>query len=388
MKILQVFNFFSLQHGGGIVNFVFQISKALMQKGHEVSIYTSDFELDQGYIKSLHGVNVHAFHCWSSFAGFHIMPGLIGEAKRTLKDFDIIHLHGLRSFQNIVIYHYAKKYGVPYVLDTHGSISMTDKKRLKWLFDVTFGNRILRDASRCIAETEFGVGEYKEFKVNSDNIVLITPPFPVDDFSHLPLKGHFRSKYSIKENHIIMFLGRINWIKGLDFLVESFFELTKDRKDIVLVIVGPDDGYKSTLMRLIDKLNLSSMILFTGFLGGENKLSALVDADIVIQTSQYEYGTGVPFEAILCNTPIIVSKGTGSSKNVSRIEAGYLVEFGDKIELKDTIQFILNNPSEARIKTQKGKEYILNNLSMKKNVELYEIMYAGCMCETMNLTHG
>jgi len=384
MKILQVFDFFSLQHGGGIVNLVYQISRALMQKGHEVSIYTSDFELDQDYINSLRGVNVYDFHCWSSLAGFYLMPGMIGETKRNLKDFDIIHLHCLRSFQNIVIYHYAKKYGVPYVLDTHGSIPVTEKRRLKWLFDVTFGNRILRDASGCIAETELGVGEYKDVNVNPDKIVLITPPFPVDDFSQLPQKGHFRSKYNIKEKHIIMFLGRINRIKGLDFLVESFFELTKDRKDIILVIVGPDDGYKSTLVGLIDKLNLSSKVLFTGFLGGEKKLSALVDADVVVQTSRYEHGTGVPFEAILCNTPIIVSKGTGSSENVSRVEAGYLVEFGNKKELKDTMQNILNNPAEAMFKTQTAKEYIINNLSMEKNVEKYEMMYMDCILRREN----
>ncbi len=47
---------------------------------------------------------------------------------------------------------------------------------------------------------------------------------------------------NINSKHIVMFLGRIHWIKGLDLLVESFHEMTKSRDDAILVIVGNDDG--------------------------------------------------------------------------------------------------------------------------------------------------
>lgn len=381
MRILQAFDMFSLPHGGGTVALVYQLSNTLMQRGHEVVIYTSDFELDREYINSLQGVMVCPFHCWSSLARFYLIPGMIWETKRNLNDFDIIHQHCHRSFQNIVIHHYAKKYGIPYVLDAHGSTPRAGKKRLKWLFDVTFGYKILRDASRVIAETEVGVNEYKELSVNPNKIVLITPPFAIDEFSHLPPPDTFRRKYKIKEKHIILFLGRIHWIKGIDFLVESFYELIQDKNDVILVIVGSDDGYKSTLVELIAKLNLSDKVLFTGFLSGDDKLSALVDADMLVQTSRYEQGTGVPFEAVLCNTPIIVSKNTGSSENVSRIDAGYLIEFGNKYVLKDSMQKILDDPTEALDKTQKAKEYIVKNLSLKKNIKKYENIYIDCIKE-------
>ncbi len=381
MKILQAFDLFSPLYGGGTVALVYQLSKALSQRGHEVAIYTSDFKLDQDYIDSLQGVRVYPLHCWLNLPGLHLIPGMIGEARRRLKDFDIVHTHCFRSFQNIVLHHYAKKCGVPYVLDTHGSLPrLTRGKRglkwlLRWLFDVAFGYRILSDASKVIAETEVGVNEYKEFGVNQDKIALIPPPFPIEEFSQLPPPGLFRRKFNIKQKHIILFLGRIHWIKGIDFLVESFHELSQRRNDVILVIVGPDDGYKSTLEDLIGKLNLSSRVLFTGFLGGEEKLSALVDANVLVQTSMYEQGTGVPFEAILCNTPIIVSKNTGTGENVSRIDAGYLVEWGNKNELSNTMQYVLDNPAEAENKTQKAKEYIEANLSLAKGVEKYEKLY-------------
>lgn len=392
MRILQVSNIFSLPHGGGTVDVVYKLSRALMQRGHNVIIYTSDFEIDQEYINSLEGVKVYPFHSWFKLPGvqFYLTPGMILEAKRSLKYIQIIHMHGYRSLQNVIIYYSAKKYARPYIIDAHGSIprthdSILDKRRLKlllrWLFDVTIGYKILRDASKCIAETVVGVHEYKELGVYHDKIVLITPPFTVDDFSHLPPRGLFRSKYSIKEKHIVMFLGRVNWIKGIDFLVESFYELTKYRDDVILAIVGPDDGYESTLEELIDKLNLSSRVLFTGFLGGDDKLSALVDTDVVVQTSRYEQGAWAPFEAILCNTPIIVSSNSGAGEDVRKIDAGCLVEWGNKKELRDAMQKILDDPTEAIIKTQKAKEYIIKNLSMEKNVEKYEMVYMDCIKE-------
>jgi glycosyltransferase involved in cell wall biosynthesis len=178
-----------------------------------------------------------------------------------------------------------------------------------------------------------------------------------------------------------MFLGRIHFIKGIDFLVESFHELTRERNDIILVIVGPDDGYKSNLEELIDKLNLSEKILFTGNLTGKDKLSALVDANVVVQTSRYEQGAWVPFEAILCNTPIIVSSNSGAGEDVRKIDAGYLVEWGDKRELKDMIQYVLDNPTQAASKTRKAKEYIKANLSLNKKIEEYEKLYRECIEE-------
>jgi glycosyltransferase involved in cell wall biosynthesis len=396
MKILQVTPAFVPSKFGGVKVVSYTLSRALAKKGHEVTVYTTDADIGYSrlrYVKNtqnMNGFNIRYFKNVSNWFAFKyrlFLPmGLISTIKKEIDRFDIIHLHDFRSFHNIIVHHYATKYSIPYVLDAHGSTPRTSVKGkikwlLRWLFDVTFGYKILRDASRCIGETEMGVNEYKELGINQDKIVLITPPFPVEEFSQLPLSGVFRRKYNIKEKHIILFLGRIHRIKGIDFLVESFYELTKDKDDIILAIVGPDDGYKSTLEGLIDKLNLTDKVLFTGFLDGDDKLSALVDVDMLVQTSRYEQGAWAPFEAILCNTPIIVSSNSGAGEDVRRVDAGYLVEWGNKKELQDAMQKILDDPMEAMNKTQKAKDYIIKNLSMEKNVEKYEKVYIDCIKE-------
>ena len=389
MKILQVFDFFSLHHGGGTVALLYILARALAQRGHEVVIYTSDFELDQEYIDSLPEAKVYSFHSWFNFLGVYLMPGMVTEVKGKLEEFDIIHLHCLRSFQNIVMHHYARKFGIPYVVDAHGSASRGTggKRGLKWLFDLAFGRGILRDASRAVAETKVGVEEYRKLGVRGEKIVIITPPFSVEEFAQLPSPGQFRCRYKIEDKHVIMFFGRIHQIKGIDFLVESFYDLTRSRDDVILAIVGSDDGFKSDLEEQINRLALSNKVLFTGFLGGEEKLSALVDADVVVQTSRYEQGAGAPFEAVLCGTPIIVTEHTGAGEDVKRLDAGHLVEFGNRKQLAEIMNKILEDPSEARDKAKRAAQYIKNNRSTDKIIGEYEILYQNCIDEA-RLYHG
>ncbi|MBI4594856.1 MAG: glycosyltransferase, partial [Candidatus Tectomicrobia bacterium] len=347
--------------------------------------YTSDYELDRGYVDSLTGVKVCAFHSWFYLSELTLTPGILKGARNGLKEFDIVHLHAFRSFQNLVICYYARKYGIPYIIDAHGSTRQqfpNDQKGkwvIRWLFDILFGYRMLRNAARAVGETKIGVAEYEQLGVTADKIALVLPPFDTEAFSHLPPHGIFRGKYNLDGKKIVLFLGRIHSVKGLDFLVEGFHELTKTRTDVLLVIVGQDDGYKATLDKLISSLKLGDKVLYTGFLGGQDKLSALVDADVVAQTSVYEQGAWAPIEGALCGTPIVVTGHTGAGEDVKRMDAGYLVEYGNKKQLADILANILRSPDEGRNKAKRAADYVRANLSMNKNIENYEQLYMECL---------
>ncbi|MGD0780976.1 MAG: glycosyltransferase [Dehalococcoidales bacterium] len=393
MKILQVFDYFS-PHGGGTVDVLYKLSRGLAQRDHEVTIYTSDFKLDQAYIDSLPEVKIYPFHCISNLGSFYVMPDIIKESKARLKEFDIVHLHCFRSFQNIVIYHYSHKYGVPYIIDSHGSLpriaagEAKPKWLLRWLFDVLFGYRILRDAAGVIAENKFGLKEYDSFGRKIKKAAIIPYFFPIDEFTNLPPRGQFRHRFNLGSKKVVMSLGRIHHIKGLDFLVESFHELAQTREDVVLAICGNDDGYRSQLQNLVARLNLSDRVIFPGFLAGQDKLAALVDADVVVQPSRYEYAAWAPIEAVLCGTPIIVSAGSGSGEDVTRMDAGYLVNYGDKLQMSRTLQQILDDPTEAREKARRAGEYIRANLSVNKMAEEYERLYQNCIQANSPLRRG
>ena len=100
---------------------------------------------------------------------------------------------------------------------------------------------------------------------------------------------------------------------------------------------------------------------------------------MVVQPSRYESGIGAPVEAILCGTPVIVSKGTGSGEDLARMDGGYLVEFGDCASMVSIIDSVLRDPSVALFKTERAKQYVLAHLSMAAKVEEYEALYQSCL---------
>ncbi len=378
MKILEVTNLFAPVHGG-VAEAVFQLCKQLVKRGHDVTLYTSDYKLTQEYIAQIPEVKVRAFKTWLALSNLHVTPGIIG-AKKEIRHFDVIHVNNYRTFQNIVICHYAKQYGVPYVLQSHGGVMpVLQKKGLKAVYDKVVGYKILQNASKVIAGNATEVGEYKKMGVSEDRVIIIPPFYNTEEFSNLPPPGQFREKYGIKEKHIILFLGRIHQIKGIDFLIDAFHQLSRQREDVKLAIVGPDGGYKATLDEQIARLGLGQKVLFTGLLGGVDKVAALEDAAMLVQTSIYERGPGSPFEAILCGTPIIITKNTGAGEMVGRLDAGYLVEYGNIPDLAGLMQKVLDDPAEIMAKTKKARQYIIDNLSWQKGVEQFERLYQSAM---------
>ena len=381
MKILHAFDFFSPAHGGGTVDLLYRIARGQTNRGDDVSIYTSDFELDQSFIDSLSGVEVIPFHSWLNIGGFHLAPALIDCVRKNIRKFDIVHMHTFRSFQNIVIHHYARKYGIPYVIDAHGStprIAVGKKGPVvffKWIYDLFWGFRIMRDAGRLIAETRVGMKEYMDLGAGEVNISLVHPPLDMAEFSELPPSGTFRRQFDIGTRKVVLFLGRINWIKGPDFLVKAFAGLVRQEPEALLVIAGPDDGYQKNVEELIAGLGIRDNVIFTGFLGGKDKLAALVDADVLVQPSVYEQGARPSLEAIMCGTPVIVSKNTGAGEDIGQMDAGDLVEYGDTEGMSAAIRKILDNPGEAMQKTDRAREYIRLNLSVEGQVEKYSEIY-------------
>ncbi len=312
MKILQVVPFFSPEYGGSAV-VPYYLAKELVKKGHEVDVFTSDYRLSQEWIKSLRKVRVCSFRTWFRGQQFYVTPGLIKQLRKDIRRYDVIHMHNHRSFQNIVLHHYATKHNVPYVLQAHGSLPrIMAKQRLKIIYDVFFGYRLLRDASKVIALSRMEAEQYKSAGVLEEKIAIIPNGIDLSEYANLPPRGAFRKKFGIDENEkIVLYLGRIHRIKGLDILARAFSKVVKELDGVRLVAAGPDDGYLDELESLIRVLKIEDNVLIPGPLYGQDKLEAYVDADLCVLPSRYDIWGMTVLEAIACGTPVIVTENCG-----------------------------------------------------------------------------
>ena len=112
---------------------------------------------------------------------------------------------------------------------------------------------------------------------------------------------------------MILFIGRLHEIKGLDLLIEAFDDLVKNEDDgyadnIKLAIVGPDDGYLSILEEKIRESSIEDNVIVAGPLYKEEKKEALVDCDLFVMPSRYESFTTSGLEAMACSKPLVLTK--------------------------------------------------------------------------------
>lgn len=379
MKVLQVIQFFGPKHGGSFA-VAYDLTKHLAKCGHEVTIITTNFEFDDNFAKSLEAVEVIPFHCKLNLGGFLVSPSMNTYLKENINKFDIIHMHNFRTYQNILVQKYAKKYSVPYVLQAHGSVPrIIEKKGLKYIYDIFYGNGLLKEASNVVAVSDVEVAQYLEMNVPLEKVTVVPNGIDVDSFSSLPEKGSFRTKYHINQKHMILYLGRLHERKGIDFLIKSFAELLTEMNNVVLVLAGPDDGYLNKAKSLVDELSLNDKVKFTGFISSGEKLEAYVDADVLVYPSILEIFGLVPFEAIMCGTPVIVTNDCVCGDLIKESKSGYLVEYDDVNSLKEKMKIILENPQKGNEFVSNGKKFIYEKLSWENIVINMEENYENCI---------
>ncbi len=366
--------------GSGVVSVVYDLSKELVRREHEVTVYTSaalDLHTKINQVTNpliIDGIKVYYFPYILSYYTFFITPGIIFALRKNLRNFDIIHIHDIRCFQAIACYHYAKRYNLPYVVQPHNSPPKAPRStRLRWILDITFAPRILRHADKVIAVSQEEVAYDKQSGAEDNKISVIYNGFDIAQFENLPKYGEFREKYNLN-GAMLLYLGRIHETKGLDFLVKAFSELRCEINDVALVIGGEDRGYRTKLEGIIKDLGLSNKVKFTGRLDENDKLAAYVDADLFLHTVKYMGGVGIaPLEAILCGTPVIVTPQCGET--IREANCGYFVEYGDVDDLKAKMKRALENPEEGKEMVNRGKKYIYENLTWNMVVEKVEGIY-------------
>ena len=389
MRILQVTNFFKPSwESGGPARVCYEISKELVKRGHEVSVYTTDgFKYRLNVPKNkpviVDKIKTYYFRNLSNYLSRKLvlpipyyLPFI---ARKEIKKFDIIHIHELRTPSAIIVAHYAKKYGRPYVLHGHGSISRSVSKiKIKKLFDIFFGARIIKNATKLLAVSEEEANHYKSFGAKKEKINVVYNGMDMEYFRNLPLKGHFKKKYKIL-GKMVLYLGRINKSKGLEPVIRAFSKLSEEMKDVTLVIVGSGDPrYKSKLEELAKLEGIFNKIIYTGYVEEASRISAYVDADLFVHTVLYMGGVGItPLEAIICGTPIIVTNECGEI--IKKAGCGEIVEYGNIQELKEKIKMLLENPDKGKKMVKKGIDYINKNLVLDKVVTKIEEIYESCL---------
>ncbi|MBQ7452818.1 MAG: glycosyltransferase, partial [Clostridia bacterium] len=253
-------------------------------------------------------------------------------------ELDIVHIHSPFAIGRIGV-DYAAKHNIPAIVTMHSQYKMDFYKATKSKF---LTNQLLKNVmlvyNRCdeyyavnskIAEVYYDYGSKHMPKVQRNGTDLL----PVENEAEA-IKT-VNEKFGIKpETPVFLFVGRINAIKNIFFIVDSL-ALLKD-VDYKMLFVG-DGQDMEKLEKHVRKLGIEDKVVLTGKIMDRNLLQAIyLRAKLFLFPSVYDASSLVQIEASSQKTPTLFIRGSATSSTVTENVNGYMSEaktesFAEKI---------------------------------------------------------
>lgn len=389
MRILHVIGSLAPRHGGPSKACV-EMARAIMDRGHEVNIFTTDqdgpgrLNVPTDTPVNQNGVDIYYFRAHTLRGWPCVSMPLQHVLKDNVRQYDIVHIHSLYLFHGLVAAHYCRKYGVPYIIRPCGALNPYLYKRHRFrksICDVLFENRNIRNAAAIHFTTEEEKQLAQPFIHGTMGVVA---PLGVNlsQYNDLPEPGIFRSAYpEVGNKKIILFFGRINFKKGLDILVDAFTRVTRCRKDVHLMLAGPDnEGYGTKVKEWIMAKGIGEQVTFTGMLQGRMKLAVIQDSAMFVLPSYTEnFGISV-IEAMVCGLPVVISDKVNIWQEVVQAGAGLAVPCDAELFSKSIME-LLNNPEAAALMAERGKALVKRLYSWPSAAKTLERIYGDVLAE-------
>ena len=333
----------AVRYGGTIVS-VHGLCRALSQAGHAVTVLTtnvdgageSDVPVDAPVQRD--GVTVRYFRS-PLLRRLYFSPGLRRALDEEVARADVVHLHSVFLWPTLAAARAARAAGVPYVLSPRGMLvrDLVERRSalVKKAWIALFERRTIEQAAAVHLTSELerrelaalGLRPRESFVVpNGVDPALETAPTPAT------------------AEPMVLYLGRINWKKGLDRLVEALVEVPGAR----LVVAGNDEeGLTSRLATLAERLGVAPRVSFPGYVDGAAKQQLLAEARVLVLPSLSENFGNAALEALAHGCPVVVTPGVGLAEAVQASGAGIVSE-GDAASLARAIRALLEDEPRRR----------------------------------------
>jgi glycosyltransferase involved in cell wall biosynthesis len=322
MRVLNVVSFLDPVIGGGNVERTLQLTRAFVGRGISCQIVTTRSDNFTFPDFRFEGLKIHYFPLL--FKRFNIPLASLTTLRTMVKEADIIHLIGHWSALNALIFFAAKLENKPYVVCPAGALRIYGRsKLLKFLYNWIIGRRIIKNAAGWIAVTPDERSQFQSYGIPEYQINIIPNAINPKDFLVSNLE-EFRMKYRLGSNPFILFMGRLNYIKGPDLLLEAFCRNSKMWAQYHLVFAGSDGGLLANLKRMVSEFGECNRIHFLGHIDGHDKSAAYKCAEILVIPSRHEAMSIVVLEAGICGTPVLLTDQCGFD-NVQRVGGGVVI---------------------------------------------------------------
>ena len=355
--------------GGGTATRTVQLARSI-KKDFEVEciILTTDQGLDETSKQQYSELKTVILPCLND--RFYIPYFSWAKLKELVEKIDVIHLMSHWSIINAIVYLLARQLDKPYTFCPAGSLHIFGRSALlKNIYNLFIGKSLIKNASQCIAITNLEKKDFLGFNVQEELISVI--PNGIDGnefFPNLEASKAFKNKFGLQGVPYILFMGRLNLIKGPDILLKAYIRLSLEFPTLHLVFAGPDEGLGDQLRKKIKKESLENRIHLIGYIESYDKVGAYTGAEFLVVPSRREAMSIVALEAGACGTPVILSTECGFDE-VKEVGCKVVQPIAD--ELYNGMNSMLSSSKSLKALGNDLRNLILERYTWKKSAEQY-----------------
>jgi len=355
---------------GGMNVYIRELARELAKRGHAIDIYTMAHQPEHGPPINL-GQNVRIIHLETGvdedvpkLAIYDYIQRLACGAENFRKyndmPYDLIHSHYWLS--GLVGKQLQARWHIPHAVMFHtlgavkNSIGIGEEEpelRIESEREVIGGcDRIIASTAK---EREYLI-EY--YGASPDEIAIIPCGVNLDLFRPVD-KETARKALGLDHQKVILFVGRIEPLKGLEKLLGAL-NYIESEKPPLLMIVGGDEhsrGQVQMLRRMAKDLRIEDRVSFVGSVSQDRLPLFYSAADVCAIPSYYESFGMVALESLACGTPIVANNVGGMRYMVSRDEMGRVVKDNSPHNLASEISELFHQPegNGQHIKTRRDR---------------------------------
>ncbi len=342
------------ENTGGMSVYIRELAHELGRRGHLVDVYTRIHEPAHDEIAEI-GQNVRLIHLKAGekeiekLAIYYYLDDFAHNLENFRKQngprYDLIHSHYWLS--GLTGKRLQQWWGIPHVMGFHtlGAVKNAigigeGEPDLR----INAEKELVRDCHRIIASTMKGKKDLIDYYDASPETISVIPCGVNLDLFRPIGRETARCYLGLKEERIILFVGRIIPLKGIDNLLKAMTYLER-KEGIKLVVIGGDEHCQTEVERLKDlsrSLKIQESVIFLGLVKQEILPFFYSAANLCVVPSYYESFGLVVLESLACGTPVVATRVGGAESVIRHGETGYVVRNNDSCHLADKIALFLS----------------------------------------------
>ncbi len=336
---------------GGAVHAGLNVCKHLVAAGQPAEVFATRGPQDELiYLKGAYQKVPCHFVRRKAPTRWYNGDDLPGWLRAQLPRFDLVELHAVFSFVTIRTAQACRRLGKPYLLRPHGSLDPFDLSKrgsLKRLLGPIFLRPVLAGCAGVMCTSQREADLVETYGATPRKFVV---PLPVPLLQCQANAGaEFRAKHGIPSGaFVVLFLSRIDYKKGLEFLLPALAAARRSHQDLWFVLAGGGERtFEEGIRQKIVGLGLSGITREVGFVSGSEKAAVFQASDLFALPSLNENFGIVIVEAMQTGKPVLISDQVYIHPEIISESAGVLCR-PDPNDCTRALMEVLSNRAEAR----------------------------------------